>query len=305
MALQTEVWVKDIKENLFSGDNSFMRMAVNHDAYVNNAVVHIPQAGAAPAVVKNRSTFPATISERTDTEKTYNLSSYTVDPIRVRKFDELQTSYNKRQSILKNNISVLNDRMALETLFSWSPSAAADTARIIRTTGANSSEALAPSATGTRKSITLADIRKAAAIMDKDNVPSMGRFMIMDSDLWYQLLADTTLTSRDYTQASNIETGTVGELYGFKIMKRSKTNIFDNTAVPVIKAVGAAGAATDNLSVLAWHEDSVAQALGAIYPYLNEGVAENYGDIFSAEIEQGSSICRTGKEGIVTIVQAS
>jgi len=305
MALQTEVWVNDIKENLFSGDNSFMRMAMNHDAFVNDAVVHIPQAGAVPNVEKNRSVFPATITERADSEKTYNLGSFTVDPIRVRRFDELQTSYQKRQSILRNNINVLNDRMALETMFSWGVSGAGDVANIVRTTGAASSTALSPGATGTRLAITIADIRKCAQIMDKQNIPSMGRKMLLDSDLWYQLLEDPTLTSRDYTQASNIETGMVGQLFGFDIMKRSKTNVYDNAAVPVIKAIGSAPAVTDNLSGIAWHEDSVCQALGGIYPFLNEGVAENYGDIFSAEIEQGSTICRSDKAGVLALIQAA
>ena len=47
MALQTEVWAADIAANLFK-NNEFIRRSKNDDAWVENAIVHLPQAGQSP-----------------------------------------------------------------------------------------------------------------------------------------------------------------------------------------------------------------------------------------------------------------
>ena len=59
MAIQTEVWARDIAEKLFPSD-AWVTQAINDDPWVSNKKVHRPQAGDLPAVEKNRSTFPAT-----------------------------------------------------------------------------------------------------------------------------------------------------------------------------------------------------------------------------------------------------
>lgn len=61
MAIQKEIWAQTIVEGLFAS-NSFLSKAFNADEYVNaGKIVHIPQAGAASKVEKDRSTLPAKI----------------------------------------------------------------------------------------------------------------------------------------------------------------------------------------------------------------------------------------------------
>ena len=43
MALNKEQWASDIQENLFK-DNAILQRAVNHDGWINNKTVHVPQA---------------------------------------------------------------------------------------------------------------------------------------------------------------------------------------------------------------------------------------------------------------------
>ena len=107
MALQKEIWINDIQDVLYQGAE-FVTFGTDHSAWVSNKVVHVPQSGAIPAVVQNRTTLPATIAQRTDTELTYNLNSYTTDPTLVQDIDELQTSYAKRSSVMGQQISKLN-----------------------------------------------------------------------------------------------------------------------------------------------------------------------------------------------------
>ena len=302
MALQTEIWANDIKENLFA-NNEFVTMSVDQSAFAANKVVHIPQAGTNPNVEVNRSVLPAVAAERTDTELTYLLNEFTTDPIVVRDVDEIQTSYNKRQSVLQSHMDAMNDRIGDQTAFDWAVSGAPQASQVVRTSGAASSDALAPSATGTRKALDRKDVRNMARIFDNQNVPSNDRFLLLNSDMFYQLFDDTVLLSRDFMEKSSLEKGVITELYGFKIMKRSKVVIYDNAADPVKKAIGAAGAISDNLGCLAWQRSSVSRALEGVKTFGDEDKPEWYGSIFSAMAIFGAAKLRADLAGIGAIIQ--
>jgi hypothetical protein len=300
MALQQEIWVNDIQEKLFAGAE-FVRRSVDHSAFIENKIVHLPQAGNAPTIEKNRASYPATIAQRTDAETIYQLNEYTTDPIHITDVDELQTSYDKRTSVLGSHIDVLNDRIALETAFEWSTDTAASQ---IVTTGSASSLALAPGATGTRLEITKEDVRTVAALFDRQNVPMNNRVMVLPSDMYYQLFSDTTLISGDYMNRSSLENGVIAQLYGFDIMMRSAVAVFDEaTGTYTKKAVGAASAATDSLGALAFQTNSVSNALGDIKVFSDEDKPEYYGSIFSAMLMHGASKLRADEKGVASIVQ--
>ena len=64
--------------------NPFLVFAVDESSKVlGGSVVHIPQAGASPKTVKNRSTFPATAVKREDSFVTYPLNVFSTDPTHV------------------------------------------------------------------------------------------------------------------------------------------------------------------------------------------------------------------------------
>ena len=59
-------------------------------------------------------------------------------------------------------------------------------------------------------------------------------------------MADPALAARDVERASDYKTGVAGEIWGFKLMKRSRIAYFTNAATPVKKAVATADAAADS-----------------------------------------------------------
>jgi hypothetical protein len=304
MALQTEIWRQDIEENLFA-NNEFATMSLDQSAFASNKVVHVPQSGANPTVEVNRSVLPATASQRADTELTYSLNEYTTDPIVVRDLEDIQTSYNKRQSVLQAHMDSMNDRIGDQTAFDWSVSGAPHTLNIVRTSGSLLSDALAPSATGTRKALDKIDVRNLAKRFDKQNVPANDRFLLLNSDMFYQLFSDSQLLSKDFMLGSSQEKGVITELYGFKIMKRSKVVIYDNAVDPVKKAVGAVGAIDDNLGCIAWQRSAVARAMQGIKTFGDTDVPEWYGSVFSAMAIYGSTILRSDIAGVGAIVQSA
>jgi len=297
MGLQKEVWIQDIKEVLFAG-NEFWNHSVDHSEFVSDKIVHVPQSGANPNTEKNRTVFPATITERADTELVYTLDEYSTDPIRVRNIDEIQTSYGKRNSVLGQNSKTIVNDAARNTLFDW----AAPAANVIQTSGGL--ETFKPAgATGTRKAITLADIQALGRLFDSQEMPEDGRFLLLPSDMYWQLHNNSDVFNNDFMGVPGLPSGVIRDLFGFNIMKRSSTVIYD--VANAAKAVDAASAATDNLAALAWHDNEVSKAIGDVDVFLNEGVAEHYGDIMSAMLLSKGSKLRSTNDGVAAIVQVA
>lgn len=308
MALDREQWLADIQENLFK-DNAIINRAVNHDGFVNYKTVHVPQAGANPTITKNLGSFPATITQRTDSELTYSMDTYYVEPIHIEAGQETAfLSYEKRMSVLNQNISTLEEVLTNNALYKWAPAGAGT---FVKTTGSAVSTALAPAATSTRLAITLADILSAKAKLDEANVPASGRILLMPSSMYNgQLLAIQDVYQAQSYGSSALPSGVVNRIHGFDIMIRSTVVVYDNTGTPVLKTVGDNGipttpAITDNLACLAYHPSFVAKAMGNTEVLINEGVAEYYGSIVSAYQLFGASKMRTSQTGIVAIVQAN
>jgi hypothetical protein len=308
MALDREQWLADIQENLFK-DNAIINRAVNHDGFVNYKTVHVPQAGANPTITKNLGSFPATISQRTDSELTYSMDTYYVEPIHIERGQETAfISYDKRMSVLKQNIDTLEEVLTNQALYKWAPAGAGT---FVKTTGSAVSSALAPSATSTRLAITLADILSAKAILDAASVPQSGRVLVMPSSMYNgQLLAIQDVYRMDSYGKSALPDGVVNRIHGFDIIIRSTVVVYDNTGTPVLKTVGDNGtpssaASTDNLACLAYHPSFVAKAKGGADVFINENVAEYYGSVVSALQLFGASKMRTSQTGIVAIVQAN
>jgi hypothetical protein len=302
--IANEIWVNYIIGNLFK-DNSFLTKCHDESEYVlGGAVVHIPQAGAKPNVVKNRTVYPATMVRRTDTDITYAIDEYSTDPTHITDAEAKEISYDKINSVLGEHIAALTENYADDLLYKWAPTLAA---QMVRTTGSASSTALAPGATGTRKKFVKADLQAARAVMNKNNIPLEERYALIPTDMYMQLIEDADLLVRDGASGGEIDlkNGIVMKLYGFNIMERSATTVYDNTGTPVPKAPGAATATTDNLSILCWQKHAVAKALGSTKFFETIGNAENYGDVYSAAVRLGGRKRRTNGEGVVAIIQAA
>lgn len=313
MSLLKEIWIKDISENLYQ-NNDFMNSATDHSMWVSYKTVHVPQAGAKPTVEKNRGVLPASIGQRTDSELTYSLNQYTVDPVLVTNIEELQISYPKRMSILKNILSQLQFVVSTQTLYSWAPSGAS---RIVRTSGSTSTVNLPhTTATGSRKMLTLADISAAKQILDNDYVPAQGRILLVPSYMFNIDLLNIGNIAQAYAFGQPVlPSGVVARVMGFDIMVRPDVLVYDNTGTPVIKGIEGDGSLTtpatsDNGAAIAYHPNFVAHALGSITPYYNSGsngngLPEYYGSIFSAEVMHGASLLYSTQKGIVAIVQSA
>lgn len=302
--LQTEVWVSDIQENLFM-QSDFIPYSKDHSSYVVNKTVHVPQAGTKPSVTIDRTVLPAVITQRTDTDYTYDLNEYSTDPILITNVDELQVSYDKRNEVIGEHIAQLSETIGNYCAYKWSVN---DSTRIVKTSGAAVATALAPGATGTRNAVALVDISALAAKLDADNVPRIGRKLLMQSDMFWQLFTISEVVRASYNgfQVNALATGVVAQLFGFDIMIRPTVTVWSSAFA--IKAPGAATATTDEIGCLAWHPMYVARALGAISLFSDSGdngmgKPEYYGILLSALVMFGAKQLRADFKGVVTLVQ--
>ncbi len=313
MAIQVEIWQNHIEQELFK-DNSFLRLSHSADQYlINSKAVHIPQSGGSGNVVKGRSSFPATIRTRTDTDVIYLIDEYTSDPVKIPHADTKELSYDKRQSVLGEDVDKLIEVVAENMLLNWVSSPAYGTysaatlpaGSILQTTGANVA-ASAPSATGVRKAMTQSDLQRARAFLKLQKRWKDGKMygMITPAQEAELFPADSIITAT-YMQSVTEDERRQGVMYkcqGFKLMVRN--TIFRTQADKTIIAYGGAGAATDCEAAYFWYTESVEFAFGGVEMFENLKEPTQYGDIYSFLVRAGGRARRTGFEGMVMMQQA-
>lgn len=294
--LLTRLFLDEITPQLFP-DNTFLSFARNDDAFVNNNSVELPHSGTIPAVEVDRSTLPATIAKRTDAATQYILAELTTDPTLIQDSEELIRAYNKRASVLDQHVKKINEKGSNLALYAW----AADGISVVPTTGTARATS-SPSATGTRKALTAKDVLDAAALLNQQDVPTMGRKIIVPADMYADMLAIDEFTRADAFGTSNIPTGMIGRVYGMDVFMRSAVTVYTDTT---IKAEGATGLAADNQGAIVWHEDYVRRAKGGTKVYIDNDKPEYYGSIFSAMQRFGALRARNDDKGVVAIVEAA
>lgn len=297
MAIQREIWIGSIVEGLFA-DNSFLSKAYNADEFVNmGKTVHIPNAGAPSKTKKNRTSFPADVNTRADVDLSFNLDEFTTDPIRIPHADTVELSYNKRESVLRQDKAALQESVAKSMIYSWIP----EKKYCIETTG-TAVDAHSPNAAGKRKALCRADVEKLMTKFNADNIPQEGRYLLLDAYMYDQLLADlTSVQNQAFFASADAQRGILGKLFSFNVMMRSEVAVYGDGIVK--KTEDAAGAATDLAAGLAWHENSVCRALGEVNAFEKEKDPTYYGDIYSFLVRAGGRPMREDVKGLISLVQ--
>ena len=302
MAIQRELWVSYIQDNLFK-NNSFIDRAYSESASVlGGKVVHLPQAGAKPVVQKNTTGVGVAVS-RTDTDITYNLDAYRTIPTVIEKAEQAELSYEKMNSILGEHLEVLRERCGDEMAIKWL-TGALEAGNVVSTTGADAA-VTESGQTGNRKTTKAIDVLALKTKMNKQNIAKDGRVLVCESNMLDQLVNDLSVTQqRDFSSAVDSATGVVGRLYGFEIIERSDVAIC-NGANSAVNAFGSTTLGTDNLVCLAFQRNAVAKAVGEIDVFENTNDPLHYGNVYSALVRFGGRARRTNAEGVFALVQGA
>lgn len=316
MAVVVEIWQDHIENEIFKA-NGFVRKSTSADEYIQGGkggkVVHIPQSGGSGNVVKNRSSFPATVRDREDTDVIYLLDSHSSDPVRIPWRDEMQLSYDKRQSVLGEDMDKINQVVAEGTLLNWVKSpvfkdygaTALPAANKILTTGANRA-ATALGATGNRRAGVLNDLQRMATYFKSIDRWFEGKMHAlltpqMQADMFP---ADSVITAT-YMQNVTEEERRAGIMYkcqGWNIWGRSTVLRTDTDLA--FREPGEAGAATDNTASLFWYENAVEFAFSGVQMFFQEKAPQFYGDVYSLETISGGRAKRADYKGVGVLIEA-
>jgi len=283
-----------------------MKSIPNHSEYISNNQVHVPQAGANPNVIRNRSSVPATAYQRTDTTLDYFISQYTTDPILISDLEINYLSYDKRLSVLGQHQRKLEDVIGNFTAYAIAPTS---NSRIVRTTGAASTSALSSGATGSRSAITLSNIASLRNILDNDNVPAEGRYLLMPSSIYNtQFISIPEITQAQAYGSATLPSGVVAQIYGFNVVVRPNVVSYSTGATPTLLGLTDAGqlsatTVNDNLAIIAYHPEFLSNAIGSIKVYEQIDAPLNYGSLFSMGVFHGASKQYSTGIGTAVLVQ--
>ena len=304
--IQKEIWVNYIIERLWK-DNQFLKYAWNDDDKVlAGKVVHIPNPGARPTTSINRTVFPATAVRRTDTDIVFSLDEFTTDPTHIENAEMVETSYDKINSVIGDHIGYLTEDVADNMLLRWLDESVTAPQKVY-TSGAAvaaSADEMDGAPTGTRLSTLANDIKRCQLQMNLQKIPRKNRFALLEANMLDQVLGDLSQTQyRDFSSVVDPANGILGRLYGFTILDRSSTVVYN--AANSLKAFGAAGVSTDNLASILWQQDCVTRALGEVKMFSNVDRPEYYGDIYSALLRMGGRRRRGDDKGVIALIQHS
>lgn len=296
--LNVEIWHKFIEEELFP-DDSFMNYAVDVSGEVlNGKVVHIPNAGKASNVKRNRTNLPAQVKRREDVDVTYTLDEFTSDPIFISDIEKVELSYDKISSVMSGDMSNMRKEVSEWMIFKWFTNA-----NFIPTTG-DAVPSHVPNSTGNRKAFTIADIIAAQVIFNKADFEQSGRYMMLDATMYAQLQTEMSSNAqRDFLSHQDVAKGILGQLYGFNIMMRSTVAILNTSNVlqnPDYEPV-----TTSRAGAVAWQRTAVEKAKGTIKMFDDTNSPTMYGDIYSFLTRAGGRNRRADKAGVLVISQAN
>ncbi|MRJ09298.1 hypothetical protein EDL99_10570 [Ornithobacterium rhinotracheale] len=312
MGLEREIWKKTIEEKL-KQDNTFLNHIsdVSSENILAGKIVHIPQAGAPSKVVKNRKTLPADVKQRKDTEVLYQIDEYTTDPVHIPHAETVELSYDKRRSVLDQDIANLSEEVAEGMLTNMVVSPIGDNKslpekNILETTGANGTTLL-ENATGERKKWTLSDLQRMQNLLRSQKAWSEGNmYALLPANALLDLFpADSQLTAtymQSVTEQERRE-GVIYKVQGFNILVRS--SVFVMAQNKDFKAFGAVVEATDSEAAIFWNKNMVEKAIGDLETFERVKDPQWYGDIYSFLVRIGGRAKRKDFEGVGVLKQAN
>ncbi len=302
MAIQKELWLPVIEENFYSNWGILSQLAKDDSVYVmrngSHVKVHIPNAGAGEDILKNNTSYPVSVVERTDVTVEYDVDSFQLPPVRVGHYDAAMLSYDKLSSVTKDLMGGIGEHIMLNSFVNWY--IGKETGKFVETSDTgNTATSDAPASTTTVLGLGQADVKKAAKILDLQKVPATGRILLLAPQMFYQL-HDSIIEKFDIVDNDGMLM-LDKPFYGFSVrMTHTVLNVeSDGTARPV----GNAGATSDLQVGFAYQKDQVSIAKEQTFVYSAEDRPEYYGDIISSESFAGASYRRYDKKGIVPILQ--
>ena len=228
--------------SLFYPEGSWLNELTSMDHMVDANAINLSQIGADPAVVENNTTWPLTPIQRTDSGIKIPLGTFDTVPTHVTNVEELETSYDKCQSVATQHAATLRNKAALSAAYNIAPASHTASTPVLGTTGAPVNGS---------KAITYKDILKLRTAFNKANFPTDDRILLLCADHEEQLLAEDT---DRYNRMMD-----KGTLAGFKVYTYNGNPTYSDLGVK-----NAYGTLTGYAASIAFCKSECMRAMGTI-----------------------------------------
>jgi len=253
----TEVWTGELVKALRQGlDGSWLDGVPDASSVVNNDVIHLVDVGVDPDVLINNTTYPIDIQKLPDGDISISLDKFQTKVTPITDDELYAISYDKMARVKEAHANAINDSKFTKAAHALCAAKNTDTTPVLSTTGDADSD------TG-RKKMTISDVIRMKAALDKLKVPTQGRRLVLCPDHVNDLLE----TAQSFREQYNInrQDGTVGRLYGFDIFEYGATPLY--TTGGEKKDVGATAATGEFQCSFAFYVPRVFKATGATKMY--------------------------------------
>lgn len=258
--LNKEVWLADLIES-FWPDWSFLNEAEDMSEWVENDAINLAEAGVEPSVLINNNVFPVPFAQRADTPLRLVLNTYDTEGTVIRKSEEVELAYNKRQSVVSGHKNALANKIGLHAAHSYAPAANGAFTPVLNKTASSTF-----------------DIEFLIEMEEKFNdldVPMGKRVAVLTS----QHLA--AIRKQNLNLFKEVASNPGVEVYGFKLYTFSKLPAYNATTLAK-NAFGAAfNPATDRRASIFFHGGSVMKAVGTADMFARLNDPEQKGDIIN------------------------
>jgi hypothetical protein len=228
---------------LFYPEGQWLNELTSMDHMVQFNKINLAQVGADPNVLKNNTSWPLTPSERTDAGIEIALGTFDTEPTHVTNVDELETAYDKCESVARQHASALRTSAALSAAFNIAPQSNTANTPVLATTGEDRGDG--------NKALVYADILKLRTLFNKANFPQDGRILVLSPEHEEDLLKEDV---NRYNRMMD-----TNKLAGFKVYTFNGLATYSEGGVK-----NPYGTATGQPSSLAFVKGEVMRAMGTI-----------------------------------------
>lgn len=192
----------------------------------------------------------------------------------VSNYDELLTAYSKLQ--LETNMAVKQITQQIGNTILNKIAAAVPTSKFVYTTGSEGANN-SPLKNQGRKKVSYSDILSIAQKFNEDNLPAEGRYIVMEPQLYRELLSDPAVISFLNFGEATLPTGVVREVGGINIIVKPSVAIASSSGT--VNAIGDTTLATDNFAALAFHTECLVRGDSGPIVFTEAGNAFKRGNI--------------------------
>ena len=223
---------------LFYADGSWLNELTSMDHLVDANTINLSYVGADPNVIENNTTWPLAKTQRTDGGTVVALYTFDTEPTNVTNVEELETNYQKCESVLRQHADALREHACISAAYNISPA------------NSNFATSGAPRSDGNFK-MTYNDILRMRTEFNKQKCPMNGRIVLLSPEHEEDLLSEDANRYHLMMQT--------GSIAGFKVY-----TFTDNPQYNTSGAKQPKGTNNQQPSSVFFHKSLVMRAMGDI-----------------------------------------